>query len=710
MRESPSSGETGKRTGRGKPLTTSGSPLRIVSNPARSGTLAIARTDDDEGEMEETQVVVLKGEGREDDEPVPTSTTDTGGIADALQQQQRQAHHAQRPVPAPVPSGLRSAGQMPDHDVFGTTLVPKIESSSEGERIRSLTEPGRRMGTLEEYTRLIESDAENDDEDESNQTNRFGLAEAEVVSGDKYTGPAKGLKGRPRYRMLSRPLAPAIEGAEPDGFDIIGDGDHGIERTRIDLEPVLSGELAVGGGFDSMETVVPFDHRVGGEERGANRTRRDGEAGTTAISWRHLAPSGTHSLPSNSMAFSLGPTLSSLDQPDSLGAASTSSRILEPVDWENYSPHYLEGQSGATGSIRGGSMMLVPPPDNEERSGLIRTSTGSLRLDHQAIRERVGQHVYWNMFENTREYDNVAPLSASTNSNSARDSNTSASAGNTSVSFDDDTGISTTRLVGSYDRFGGLQDEDELNSSEPEDGDDAARIQRQVVVPMELGMSRRPGSAEAYVFRPHSASRSIELPSMNEEEDDRSAIVYESSEGGRASEAGPIRTTRSSLRTRNANAGKPVPEASASRNAPMKKPNKRKGGASSHPPQSNANSKPVRSLGDRGQGRKPSALAQPDSPEDFDTTGMHPDAIAAKKARRREINRKSARTLREKRKAELESAWSVVDELRSEMSELMMEVQRERELRMAMQEALIRVSDHGIRVESSIDVDQRPVS
>ena len=355
-------------------------------------------------------------------------------------------------------------------------------------------------------------------------------------------------------------------------------------------------------------------------------------------------------------------------------------------------------------------MMLVPPPNNEERSGLTRNATSHLRQDRQAIRERVGQHVYWNMFENTREYDNMAPLSASTNSNSARDSNTSASAGNTSVSFDDDTGISTTRLVGSFDRFGGLQDEDELNSSEPEDGDDAARIQRQVIAPTESEMSRRPGSAESYVFRPHSASRSIELPDTNEQEHDRSAMVYESSEGRRVSEAGPIRTTRSSLRTRNANAAKSVPEASASRNAPTRKPNKRKGGTSSHPAQSNGNPKPVRSLGDRGQGRKPLALAQPDSPEDFDTTGMHPDAIAAKKARRREINRKSARTLREKRKAELENAWSVVDDLRSEMSALMMEVQRERKLRVAMQEALIRVSNHDGRFESSNDVDKSPVS
>ena len=352
-------------------------------------------------------------------------------------------------------------------------------------------------------------------------------------------------------------------------------------------------------------------------------------------------------------------------------------------------------------------MMLVPLPDHEERSGLVRMSTGNLRLDHQAIRESVGQHVYWNMFENTREYDNVAPLSASTNSNSARDSNTSASAGNTSISFDDDRGISTTRLVGSFDSFAGLQDEDELNSSEPEDGDDAARIQRQVFAPTEFGLSRRPGSAESFSFRPHSASRSMELPATNEEEEDPSAMIYESSEGGRASEAGPIRTTRSSLRTRNAIAAKPVPEAPASRNAPTRKTNKRKGGGSSHPLQSNVNSKPVRSLGDRGQGRKPSALVQPDSPEDFDTTGMEPDAIAAKKARRREINRKSARTLREKRKAELEHAWSVVDELRLEMSDLMMEVRKERELRMAMQEALIRVSGHGIRFDYCMDIDMR---
>lgn len=71
-------------------------------------------------------------------------------------------------------------------------------------------------------------------------------------------------------------------------------------------------------------------------------------------------------------------------------------------------------------------------------------------------------------------------------------------------------------------------------------------------------------------------------------------------------------------------------------------------------------------------------------------------SINMKKERRREINRKSARTLREKRKVELDCAWGVVDELKAEVASLRGEVRWQRRWRCQVQQSLHHVRCHGL--------------
>lgn len=452
-----------------------------------------------------------------------------------------------------------------------------------------------------------------------------------------FAGPARGLKGRASHRILTRPSEL---------------GSKGLSKKD----------------FDSQETIVPSDfHRQ-----------------------HMLQQSGSHLIGTS-------------------GSASTS-RIWEPVDWENFSPHDEE-----VPTVHEGSMMLLPPPS----SSPISASSPRHRpkpLENSSMRSslgtRVGSEVYWNLFDGVPRYDQ-GPLSASTNSNSATSTTVDTSfSGTASTSTpvsasasDGQHGIATNHLIQGFTGFN-LPGMNTLSSDPEHDSDEAGGPS----LLMPLGDTQRSGSSGSAAYLstfadppstdPATSAGPIEIVV----DDDGVAGMTEGSEEGRTSVTGPIRSTRRSTRERRAVESVVYPSTADSSTRPAKraKRNKAAGPANktnNHNDRHDSNNallKPARPPGDRGQGRKPSsALASPEEPDSPMGDGNElrdPEEIAAKKARRREINRKSARTLREKRKAELESAWAVVDQLRDQVRVLTDEVRREREWRVVMQNELVNVS------------------
>lgn len=450
-----------------------------------------------------------------------------------------------------------------------------------------------------------------------------------------FAGPARGLKGRASHRILTRPSEL---------------GSSGLSKKD----------------FDSQETIVPNDyHRQ-----------------------HMLQQSGSHLIGTS-------------------GSASTS-RIWEPVDWENFSPHE------EVPTVHEGSMMLLPPPSSSPAS----TSSPRHRpkpLESSSMRSmlgtRVGSEVYWNLFDSVPRYDQ-GPLSASTNSNSANSTTVDTSfSGTASTSTpasasasDGQHGIATNHLIQGFTRFT-LPGMNTLSSDPEYDSDEAGESSL-----MPLGNTQRPGSNGSAAY----LSTFADPPSMNPAaragpieiviDDEGVAGMTEGSEEGRTSVTGPIRSTRRSTRERRAVETVVYPSTAESSARPAKRAKRTKAAGpanknNNHNEKHDSNNallKPARPPGDRGQGRKSSsALASPEEPDSPMGDGNElrdPEEIAAKKARRREINRKSARTLREKRKAELESAWAVVDQLRDQVRVLTDEVRREREWRVVMQNELVNVS------------------
>ena len=451
-----------------------------------------------------------------------------------------------------------------------------------------------------------------------------------------FAGPARGLKGRASHRILTRPS---------------GLGSNGLSKKD----------------FDSQETIVPSDYHR-----------------------QHMLQQTSSHLIGTS------------------GSASTS-RIWEPVDWENFSPHEEE-----VPTVHEGSMMLLPPPSSSPPS-ISSPRHRPKPLENLSMRStlgtRVGSEVYWNLFDGVPRYDQ-GPLSASTNSNSATSTTVDTSfSGTASTSTpasasasDGQHGIATNHLIQGFTGFT-LPGMNTLSSDPEYDSDEAGGSSL-----MPLGNTQRPGSSGSAAY----LSTFADVPIANTAaragpieivvDDEGVAGMTEGSEEGRTSVTGPIRSTRRSTRERRAVESVVYPSTAESSTRPAKRakrtkvagPANKNNNHNEKHDSNNALLKPARPPGDRGQGRKPSsALASPEEPDSPMGNGNElrdPEEIAAKKARRREINRKSARTLREKRKAELESAWAVVDQLRDQVRVLTDEVRREREWRVVMQNELVNVS------------------
>lgn len=398
--------------------------------------------------------------------------------------------------------------------------------------------------------------------------------------------------------------------------------------------------------FDSQETIVPADYQ-----------RQQSQQGSSLLSLSN--------------------------QP--------SSRIWEPVDWENFSPHE------EMPTVHEGSMMLPLPPSprHNGRPEPLLTSTPNGSTSSS------GPHAYWKLFDHIPRHDQ-GPLSASTNSTTSTWVDTSFS-GNTSASTPASAaasdGIATTHLIQTFTGFnlpGVHSSEPEYDSDENEGGPS--------VFPL---IDARRRTSEASKPASHVSPADLHTPAGPIEivvDDEGVAGMTEESEEGRASASGPIRSVRWSTRERKAVEPFAYPSpASAGGSSRTSKRGKRTKASSAAATASNtvietSLLKPVRPPGDRGQGRKPSsslASPEPDSAADG-TDPRDPEALSAKKARRREINRKSARTLREKRKAELESAWTVVDKLREQVRILTEEAKREREWRFVCQNELVSVSTAGV--------------